>query len=176
VLVAEEAQYLRHQQIRRCVEGLMTGTWKFAHGCRWECGGKLPRNLASPERAGHAEEQQHRPPDLAGTAGQVGGRTPRGAAPGGHLPAPMITAAQLPRSSCAGPGWIPLVHLVHADRPAMMPLPAASVRLGGLLPATQPDDSHVRRHPSPVGCQLRAVAGGCDISRGDALLVLPPAR
>ena len=33
MLVAEEVQYLGDQQIRRCVESLMPGTWKFRHGC-----------------------------------------------------------------------------------------------------------------------------------------------
>ena len=51
----------------------MPGTWKFGHGCRGEGGAKLPRDLASPWRAGRAEEQQYRLPDLAGGAGQVGG-------------------------------------------------------------------------------------------------------
>ena len=51
----------------------MPGTWKFRHGGRREYGGKLPRDLAGPWRAGRAEQQQQGLPDLAGGAGHVGG-------------------------------------------------------------------------------------------------------
>jgi hypothetical protein len=47
------------------VESLVADTEKFGHCCRREHGGKLPRDLASPRRAGRAE-QQHGLPDVTG--------------------------------------------------------------------------------------------------------------
>jgi hypothetical protein len=72
-LVAEEAQYLCHEQVWRCIERLMSGAGKFGHGCRGEGGGKFPCDLASPGRAGRANQEQHWLPDLADDAIQVGG-------------------------------------------------------------------------------------------------------